>query len=71
MRFLGGPASPPIITLPLPLRQLILYMAEQWIMVYRFKPQATLRRNFQFMRGAKWLEILLEPTPDRGEQRAR
>jgi len=36
------------------------YKTEQGVTVYRSKLHATLKRNFQIMPGAKWLEILLQ-----------
>jgi len=41
------------------------------VIVYRSKPHATLKRNFQITPGAKWLEMLLQHVPDRGEHLVR
>jgi len=47
------------------------YKAEPGVIVYRSKPHATLKRNFQILPGAKWLEMLLQHVPDRGEPLVR
>jgi len=47
------------------------YKAGQGVIVYRSKLHATLTRNFQFMPGAKWLQMLLQHVPDRGEHLIR
>jgi hypothetical protein len=47
------------------------YKSEQGVIVYRSKPHAMLKRNFQIMPGAKWLEMLLQHVPDRGEHLVR
>jgi hypothetical protein len=47
------------------------YKAEPGVIVYRSKQHATLKRNFQIMPGAKWLEMLLQHVPDKGEHLVR
>jgi len=47
------------------------YKAEQGVIVYRSKLHATLKRNFQILSGAKWLEMPLQHVPDRDEHLVR
>ena len=39
--------------------------------MYRSKLHATLKRNFQILPGVKWLEMLLQHVPDRGQRLVR
>ena len=47
------------------------YKPGSGVIVYRCKLHASLKRNFQIMPGAKWLELLLQHVPDRGEHLVR
>lgn len=47
------------------------YDARTGTVIYRSKMHAGLKRNFQGMPGAAWLELLLRHVPDRYEHRVR
>jgi hypothetical protein len=47
------------------------YDAAKGMVVYRSKLHATLKRNFQVMPGAEWLELLCKHVPDRHEHMVR
>jgi hypothetical protein len=47
------------------------YKPDKGVVVYRSKMHASLKRNFQIMPGAKWLEMLLQHVPDKGEHLVR
>ncbi|MCP4041364.1 MAG: hypothetical protein GY731_05310 [Gammaproteobacteria bacterium] len=48
-----------------------IYKEDSGIIVYRSKMHATLAPNFQLLPGAKWLEMLLQHVPDKGEHLVR
>jgi len=52
-------------------REKMEYKEHQSEVVYRSKLNATLKRNFQIMPGAAWLQLLLQHVPDRGEHQVR
>ena len=39
--------------------------------IYRSKMHATLKRNFQVMPGAQWLQLLIQHIPDKNEHLVR
>lgn len=41
------------------------------MVIYRSKIHVSLKRNFQLMPGAAWLQLLLDHVPDRGEHLVR
>ncbi len=41
------------------------------MIVYRSKMHKSLKRNYQIMPGAQWLELLLQHVPDKGEHLVR
>ena len=47
------------------------YVAASGTVIYRSKMHATLKRNFQVMPGAKWLELLIAHIPDKYEHLVR
>jgi hypothetical protein len=47
------------------------YDAQTGTVIYRSKMHAGLKRNFQLMPGAEWLELLLRHVPDRYEHLVR
>jgi len=47
------------------------YDAATGTVTYRSKMHAGLKRNFQVMPGAQWLELLCKPIPDRHEHLVR
>ncbi len=47
------------------------YDAETGTVIYRSKMHLGLKRNFQVMPGAQWLELLLRHVPDRYEHLVR
>jgi hypothetical protein len=47
------------------------YDAARDAVIYRSKVHATLKRNFQVMSGAEWLELLCKHVPDRHEHMVR
>ncbi len=47
--------------------QKMTYDAATGTVIYRFKMYAGLKRNFQVMPGAEWLELLCKHIPDRYE----
>ena len=47
------------------------YDAQTGTVIYRSKLHAGLKRNFQLMPGAEWLELLLRHVPDRYEHLVR
>ncbi len=47
------------------------YDAETGTVIYRSKMHLGLKRNFQVMPGAQWLELLLRHVPDRYEHMVR
>ena len=47
------------------------YDAGTGTLIYRSKMHASLKRNFQVMNGAEWLELLCRHIPDRYEHRVR
>lgn len=47
------------------------YDAARAAVIYRSKLHATLKRNFQVMPGAQWLELLCKHVPDRHEHMVR
>ena len=49
----------------------ITYDAARGMVIYRSKLHATLRRNFQVMPGAQWLELLCRHVPNRHEHMVR
>jgi len=55
---------------PLSLRK-TTYDAATGTVTYRSKMHAGLKRNFQFMPGAEWMELLCKHIPDRYEHLVR
>ncbi len=51
--------------------QKMAYDAASGTVIYRFKMHAGLKRNFQVMSGAAWLELLCRHIPDRYEHLVR
>jgi len=49
----------------------MIYDAETGTVIYRSKMHAGLKRNFQLMPGAEWLELLCRHIPDRYEHLVR
>ncbi len=47
------------------------YKADSGMIVYRSKMHKSLKRNYQIMPGAQWLELLLQHVPDKGEHLVR
>jgi len=47
------------------------YDSESGMVIYRSRMHAGLKRNFQLMAGARWLDLLLAHVPDRGEHLMR
>jgi len=47
------------------------YKAHSGMIVYRSKLHQSLKRNYQIMPGAQWLELLLQHIPDQGEHLVR
>ncbi len=47
------------------------YKVDSGMIVYRSKMHKSLKRNYQIMPGAQWLELLLQHVPDKGEHLAR
>lgn len=47
------------------------YDAQSGMVIYRSRLHKGLKRNFQFMPGAQWLEILCRHIPDRFEHLVR
>jgi hypothetical protein len=47
------------------------YKADSGMIVYRSKLHQGLKRNYQIMPGAQWLELLLQHVPDQGEHLVR
>ena len=43
------------------------YAADSGMVIYRSKPHATLKRNYQLMSALKWLRLLMNHIPDRYE----
>ena len=41
------------------------------MVIYRSKPHATLKRNYQLMPAIKWLRLLMNHIPDRHEHLVR
>ncbi len=47
------------------------YKADSGMIVYRSTMHKSLKRNYQIMPGAQWLELLLQHVPDKGEHLVR
>ncbi len=47
------------------------YVETSATVIYRAKMHATLKRNFQVLPGAKWLQLLLQHIPDKNEHTVR
>ncbi|HEX19975.1 MAG TPA: hypothetical protein ENG78_04050, partial [Acidiferrobacteraceae bacterium] len=47
------------------------YVQASGTVIYRSKMHATLKRNFQVMPGAKWLQLLIQHIPDKHEHLVR
>jgi len=47
------------------------YKADSGMIVYRSKMHKSLKRNYQIMPGAQWLELLLQHVPDKREHLLR
>ncbi len=47
------------------------YAADSGMVIYRSKPHATLKRNYQLMPAIKWLRLLMNHIPDRYEHLVR
>ena len=43
------------------------YVSVSGMVIYRSKTHATLKRNFQVLPGAKWLQLLIQHIPDKNE----
>ena len=47
------------------------YVPDSGMVIYRSKPHATLKRNYQLMPAIKWLRLLMNHIPDRHEHLVR
>ena len=47
------------------------YVPASRTVIYKSKRHATLKRNFQVMPGAEWLQLLIQHIPDKNEHLVR